>query len=265
MTPDLVTVWTVRTDQPARITARLSRLLDKAETRRAATMPDPVQRSRFVVAHGALREIVGARIGAAAEAVSWCRGPNGKPHLDLSADVAGHDPAPIWFNLSNCGGIALVALSESRETGVDVERLPTDRIALRLSTRYFPEAEARYVADGQVSGSAADRFTTLWSRKEACVKARGGRLSQGMRLRVDVPTPFTVAYPGSVTQGAVAADTTQATDGFVRVHDLPAPAGHRAAVALTGSAPFDIRVREWPDAALAAQTRPMINEAESYV
>jgi 4'-phosphopantetheinyl transferase len=186
-------------------------------------MPDPVQRSRFVVAHGALREIVGERIGVAAEAVSWRRGPNGKPHLDLAADGARHDPAPLWFNLSNCGGIALVALSDGRETGVDVERLPTDRIALRLATRYFPEAEARYVADGQASSNAADRFTTLWSRKEASVKARGGRLSQGMRLRVDVPTPFTVAYPGSVTQGAEDAEAThatQATDGFVRVHDL---------------------------------------------
>ena len=262
MTPNLVTVWTVRTDQPARVTARLSRLLDAAEARRAASMPDPVRRRQFVVAHGALREIVGTQLGVPPEAVSWRHGPNGKPHPEFVegfAEQAEHDVARLCVNLSTCGATALVALSDGREVGVDVERLPADRIALGLSARYFPKAEAQYVANGRTSGDAADRFAMLWSRKEACVKARGDRLSQGMPVRVDVATPFTVAYP------AEGAESTETVDAFVRVHDLPASAGHRAAVALAGSAPFDFRVREWPETALAAPAKPMIKEVKSYV
>jgi 4'-phosphopantetheinyl transferase len=253
MTPDLVTVWTVRADQPPHVTARLSRLLDEDEMRRAASMPDAVRRGQFVVAHGAMREIVGAQVGVPAEAVSWRRGPNGKPHPELAEGSTGLGSTRLCVNLSNCGGTALVALCEGREVGVDVERLPADRIAVRLSARYFPEDEAWHVADGHFTGDAADRFTTLWSRKEACVKAHGGRLSQGMPLRVNLPTPFTVAYPDGTT------------DGFVRVHDLPAPVGHRAAVALAGSAPFDVCIREWPGGAPATDTTSMIKEVESYV
>lgn len=216
MTATRVTVWTVRTDQPASVVAGLARLLDERELRRAAGMPDPVRRAQFVVAHGALREIVGAQVGQSPAALRWRNGANGKPHLTGSA-------SGMNVNLSTCGSLALVALAEGRETGVDIEHVPDDRVALRLSERYFPAAEYRYVADGAAGGETAQRFATLWSRKEACVKARGGRLAQGMPLRVDAAAPFTVGWPAA---------------GHVHVDELPVPTGYRAAVALAGSDPI---------------------------
>jgi 4'-phosphopantetheinyl transferase len=182
-----------------------------------------VRRTRFVVAHGAVREIVGARLGLRPGEVRWRRGPNGKPSVD----------AELCVNLSTGGAAALVALSRRREVGVDIEQMPPERVATRLATRYFPPAQARYVADGPAPDGIADRFTTLWSRKEACVKARGGRLADGLALEVDAATPLCLPFPAG------------SAHDLVRVQDLAAPPTHRAAVALTGAAPFDVLHRVW--------------------
>ena len=68
-----------------------------------------------------------------------------------------------------------VAVSTDRPVGVDIQELMPGLDLVRLSARFFPPDEARYVAAG--SGSTrADRFALLWARKEAVVKAVGGRL-----------------------------------------------------------------------------------------
>ena len=219
---DEVTVFLVHTDQPKAVTDRLARHLDTGERRRAEAMPDHSRRNRFVIAHGAVREIVAERLGVRPAEIRWHEGPNGKPSL----------AAQLRVNLSTGGAAALVALTWHRDVGVDIEPLPPERVATGLAARHFPAAQARYVAEGLTPDGIAARFTTLWSRKEACVKAHGGRLSQGMALAVDGVTPVCVPF-------------ADAEDGVVRVHDLPAPPDHRAAVALIGPAPFDVLHRVW--------------------
>jgi 4'-phosphopantetheinyl transferase len=218
-----VTVYLVHTDQPEAVKDRLAHHLDEVEKRRAAAMRDALRRDRFVVAHGAVREIVAERLGVRPGEVRWHEGPNGKPSLESELRV----------NLSTGGAAALVALTWRRDVGVDIEPVPSEQVATGLAERHFPRAQARYVAEGPDPGGVAGRFTTLWSRKEACVKAHGGRLSQGMALEVGGETPLCVPFPAG------------AQEGLVRVHDLPAPPNHRAAVALTGTEPFDVLHRVW--------------------
>lgn len=220
---DEVTVFLVRTDQPKTVTDGLARHLDAREKQRAEAMPDGSRRDRFVVAHGAMREIVASRLGVRPAEIRWRKGPNGKPSVESELRV----------NLSTGGAAALVAVTWHRDVGVDIEPLPSEQIATSLAARHFPAAQARYVAEGPAPDGIAARFTTLWSRKEACVKAHGGRLSQGMALAVDGITPVCLPFPAD------------AEDGVVRVHDLPAPPEHRAAVALTGAEPFDVLHRAW--------------------
>lgn len=224
MTPvDEVTVFLVHTDQPKAVTDRLACHLDAREKQRAESMAIAARRDRFVVAHGAVREIVAERLGVRPAEIRWQKGPNGKPALESELRV----------NLSTGGAAALVALTWHRDVGVDIEPLPSAEVATNLAARHFPAAQARYVAQGRGPDGIAARFTTLWSRKEACVKARGGRLAQGMALAVDGVTPVCLPFPAD------------AQDGVVRVHDLPAPPDHRAAVALTGAGPFDVLHRVW--------------------
>ena len=109
-----------------------------------------------------------------------------------------------------------------------------------MAARYYPADEARFVAEARSDTQRAVRFTGLWSRKEACVKAAGGRLIPGLRWPARGVDP---AGGGVLVAGA---------DGPYLVRDLLAPPGYHLAVALAGSAPFRVVRKDWqplPDAA----------------
>ncbi|MFG2903923.1 4'-phosphopantetheinyl transferase family protein [Kitasatospora sp. NPDC048286] len=226
--PEDVEVWTVPLGAaPGPVPSALGALLDDEERARACRLPDPLRRSRFVTAHAALRTVVGARVGRPPEAVRFTRGPNGKPEL---ADGKG-----LFVSLSHSHGIALVALAE-RPVGVDVERLADASAATRIAERCFPPGEFRSVAAapaGRGPDGRAAVFARLWTRKEACVKAEGGRLGQGLGLWVRGLGPLTVHGRG----GALA--------GPWRVADLTPAPGYAGAVALSGPGPFRVASRCW--------------------
>jgi len=208
---DEVRVWLVRSPLPAAALARLSQLLDERERARAGAL-DPVGRRRFVAAHGVARVVVGDRVGVAPEAVRWSYGPHGKPETD-----------GVRMSLSHSGDLAAVALTPARPVGVDVQRHTPGVDTRAMSARYFPAAEAELVA---ASVEPAAVFAELWARKEACVKATGGRLTPGLRL--------------PVSGGPV-------VDGAYHVVDVPVPAGFAGAVALCGTEPAEVTTGWWTD------------------
>jgi 4'-phosphopantetheinyl transferase len=224
---DAVHVWLIRSDPPAGALARLAALLDEDEQRRAEAL-DPPRRARFVAAHGAARLLLGRHLGAPPERLQWAYGPHGKP--ELAGEWAG-----THVSLSHSGDLAMLAISPARPVGVDIQVLPPGTDALAMSARYFPEAESRFVAAAGGPVARARRFVGLWARKEACVKAAGGRLAQGLRLAVH-PAP---------RGGIVVRDSSGRLPGAYLVRDVPAPDGFRAAVALSGEASFHITTRWW--------------------
>jgi 4'-phosphopantetheinyl transferase len=202
---DEVCVWLVRSPLPDAVLTRLAGLLDERERARAGAL-DPVGRQRFVTAHGAARVIIGRRVGIAPDAVRWAYGPHGKPEVD-----------GVRVSLSHSGDLAAVALTPARAVGVDVQRHTPGLDTRAMAARYFPADEA-----GLVTGDAV--FATLWARKEACVKATGGRLTQGLALPVAA---------GPVVGGAY------------HVVDMPVPAGFAGAVALCGPEPVRLTTAWW--------------------
>lgn len=217
MTEFAVDLWLIRADQPPSVQASLRELLDEAESSRAAGTSDPVRRARFIVAHGAARQIAGRYAGVPGGSLAWRRGPHGKPELvGLELSV----------NLSGCEEYALFAVARGRAVGVDVERLPAEGAALRLARRYYPPTEAAYVA----ADRPAERFTRLWTRKEAYVKAHGARLADGLSAPMTGTGQFEAA-------GAI---------GPCRIEDLAVPGPFRAAVALRGTRPYRTRRYDWP-------------------
>jgi 4'-phosphopantetheinyl transferase len=191
---DDVHVWLIRVGLPDSELGGLAAVLDADERDRAARLALDGHRRRFIAAHGVARVIIGHRLSVPAERIGWRRGPHGKPEL---VDF------PVHVNLTHSGDLALLALSEHRRCGVDVQRLPAAVQALRLARRFFPAEEAALVT---------------------CLKATGGRLVPGLRLPVGGPV-----VPGPYV-----------------VRDLPVPEGFRAAVALAGSAPYQVRRHWWP-------------------
>jgi phosphopantetheinyl transferase len=140
--PDAVEIWLIPTDQPPAVLEDLAALLDPGERRRAAEFAVPEDGRRFTAAHGAMRVILGRRLHAPPEKLVWGHGGHGKPELTGRWTGA-------RANLSTCERLAMLAVTGNREIGVDLELVRADDVALRMSARYFPPAEVRFVAEGE--------------------------------------------------------------------------------------------------------------------
>jgi 4'-phosphopantetheinyl transferase len=221
---DLVRVWLVPVDLPAETVAHCWSTLDEGERVRARELESPRKRQRFAIAHGALRILAGRELHAPPEALTWIPGPHGKPEL-----------APPWSglhtSLSHSGEMIAAAVSTDRPVGVDVQQLVPGLDIGALSARFFGPDEAAYVAAGDDARERADRFAHLWARKEAAVKAVGGRLWPNL---------------GMVVHGREVVDCAEPSNSL-RVADIPVPANYRAAVALHLDAPFAVTSALWPN------------------
>ncbi|WP_369182105.1 4'-phosphopantetheinyl transferase superfamily protein [Streptomyces sp. Y1] len=219
-----VTLSFIDTDQPAPVVEALGQLLDADERARTARAGRE-SRSRFTVLRGAVRQLVAARLGVRPAEVVWRLGPNGKP------EPAGAGRLRVSWSAS--GPLAVLALAEGREVGVDVEGLREAAVAERMAARWFPFEEARFVAEAPEPAERSARFTALWCRREAVVKAYGGRLAQSFGVSVLGPSPLAVGDPGRLGAGPVL------------VRDVPAPGPFRAAVAALGDRPVHVNSRVW--------------------
>ena len=116
----------------------------------------------------ALRQVLAAYLDEEPAAVALRRGERGKPAL---ADPA----ASLRFNLSHSGGLTLIAVVDSCEVGVDVERIRSRGNLLRLAERALepPAAAAVRAAPPDERLSA---FHAAWVRHEAIAKCHGGGL-----------------------------------------------------------------------------------------
>ncbi len=217
-------VWIVPVDLPPEVADRCRDALDDSERARAAAFLSQRDRQQYTVAHGALRILAARELRAAPAELRWDRGPYGKPELAAPW-------SQVSTSLSHSADLVAVAIAAGRAVGVDIQQLVPRLDIVALSARFYPPAEAAYVATGRDPSARAERFTCLWSRKEAVVKAAGGRLWPNLRITVLGRDAVRCAEP----------------PGAYRVADVPAPTGFRAAVALAGAAPFIIRALAWPD------------------
>ena len=227
--PGWVDVVTCRLDLEAEAVDALAALLDPAETARARRFRSADARRAYVVARGRLRELLGAVLDRAPEAVRLGAGPHGKPAL------AGPAAPGVRFNLAHSGQLALCALTQDDEVGVDLEEVRDVEIA-EVASRFFAAAEARSLAALPPS-VRREAFFACWTRKEAILKATGDGLRQGLdRFVVSVEPERAVVL---------------ATDGdFGRPEDwslLPVPLspGYQGTVALRRPRAA-LRLWPWP-------------------
>lgn len=94
---------------------------------------------------------------------------NGKPTLDF-----------CFFNIAHSGDFAVCAVSDY-PVGVDIER--EGSFKLREKYMLLTALESEYVNERDCD----NRFYTLWTRKEAYIKAKGGKLSDAARAELVTP------------------------------------------------------------------------------
>jgi 4'-phosphopantetheinyl transferase len=147
--------------------------LPPAERERAASFLRGGACRRWVAARWALRRVLAEYLDEPAAEIELEQGENGKPRL--------RDGDGIEFNLSHSGDLALVAVTEGCEVGVDVETLAPGRDFVALAERAFGPEEAAAVRDASPS-QRAGVFYTAWVRHEARLKCFGHGFAE-MRQR----------------------------------------------------------------------------------
>jgi 4'-phosphopantetheinyl transferase len=186
-------------------------LLAEEEKRRAARFLLEKDRRRWTRCRGALRKVLASYVGGDAARLRLAGDALGKPRLEPEGSLR--------FNLSHSEGLALVAVGLERPIGVDVERLRPVPDAPNIVASYFSASEKAAFA-AMLPERREGGFLSMWTRKEAYLKARGEGL--GRPLDED-PAP-----------------------GW-EVRELAPLAGFVGAVARQGRI-AEVSLREWPPA-----------------
>lgn len=187
----------------------LAGFLSLEERERAARFRFDRDRNRFIACRGSLRELLATKLRADPVSVRFLYGRFGKPMLEHSH---------IRFNVSHTHGMAMIAITQGREVGCDIERIDPSFAGEQIPERFFSPYEIRALR-ALPETDQCDAFFRCWTRKEAYIKACG----MGVSLALD---SFDVTLgpdqPAALLRGA---------DGWT-LHAMDAPEGYAAAVVL---------------------------------
>jgi 4'-phosphopantetheinyl transferase len=166
---------------------------------------------QFVLTRALLRMVLAHCTGAEPESFAIKDGGGEAPYLT-------HNPWKLSFNVSHSHDCVAVAMGGDA-LGVDIERIDSEGDWRSLAGICFHPQE-RTLLEALPPAKRAEVFADIWTRKEARIKATG----EGFRTD---PSRFsTVPFDGPVqVEDGGAADVSWFT------RPIPAPAGHRAAIA----------------------------------
>jgi 4'-phosphopantetheinyl transferase len=146
---------------------KMSVCLSEDEHRRAGKLLRERDRRRFVLTRGRLRHLLAVRLGVPPSAVELEYGAQGKPHLSRRMPLQG-----LRFGVSRSEDLAVIALSNGREVGVDIEAMRPVAEAEEIAALCFspPELESYLALRPQ---DRPEGFLQHWTRLEAISKAVG--------------------------------------------------------------------------------------------
>jgi 4'-phosphopantetheinyl transferase len=227
-----VHVWRACLNQHGPRLRQLWELLSPDERQRAERFHFQRDHDHFVAARGGLRMILSRYTGAPPPSLHFSYDDYGKP--SLSRESSGRH---VYFNVSHSGGVALYAIANVREVGVDIEQVREDFAGLEVAERFFSPHEVEALC-AFPSEERAVAFFDCWTRKEAYIKARGEGLSHPLHL-------FTVSLaPGRPAALLRTDDDPQEAARWSLVELFPGD-GFRAALAVKCEMP-SVYCWRWP-------------------
>lgn len=187
------------------------------ENARAQRFHSEVDRVRYIVGRGVLRQLLAAYLGTRPELPDLITGENGKPELA--------DESQQWLqlNLAHSDDVAVYAFARDCAVGVDVERIRADLDVDGIARRYMSPAEQEALSS-LPHEERLHACVELWTRKEAVLKAMG----VGLSLE---PSQIQV-LPGEPV--SISSADVEAHDQRWQVQGFSAGDGYLAAVAVAG-------------------------------
>ncbi len=158
-------LWRIRTDDRGANQNRCLALLEARQRRRAEGMRHGAYRERYVRAQAGLRRILAFYLACEPKDIRFQHGEAGKPQLPA-------DRAPIGFNLTTTGDLALVGVALGAAIGIDCERIRPGRDIEAIAGRMF-EPEQRRALAAASEPDRLEQFYRAWTALEADAKADG--------------------------------------------------------------------------------------------
>jgi 4'-phosphopantetheinyl transferase len=151
------------------IVAHADAILSAEEQTRAVQFRFARDRRRFINCRAKVRTILARylapHLAMDAVQIKFRYNEFGKPSVD-----------GMHFNVSHSHDVAMMAVSRSREVGIDVQRVDTSFANENVPERFFSPREVAALRE-LPSTQQLNAFFRCWTRKEAYVKARGMGLS----------------------------------------------------------------------------------------
>ncbi len=236
---DAVQCWCVRLDVAPPPKTYYATLSDD-ERNRSAGFRFERDRRRFVVAHGALRDLLGRYVGTDPGQIRFVCNAFGKPELHPEFGGRGG----LKFNLSHSGDLALIAIARDAWVGVDVEC-----IERRGESNYADVARSFFSASEVDALSRvpsdlyAKAFFNCWTMKEAYVKGRGEGLTIPL-TSFSVPITTDPA-PAPVRCGRWSLFTLQPAPGYVGALAVSARMSRRSSSCCARIAAITRSINAW--------------------
>ncbi|MSU51938.1 MAG: 4'-phosphopantetheinyl transferase superfamily protein [Opitutaceae bacterium] len=205
-------------------------LLTSHERARAARFRRDADRAAYIIMRATLRERLAGWLGVTAMEVPLTEAAQGKPVLAMRE--------PRWeFNVSHSGEAGLIAFAWDRAVGVDVEAHRANFDSPELGRSYFSSGEC--AALGRAPASERLRwFFTLWTRKEAFLKATG----RGLSFPLD---QFSVTAPPDEPPRLIEIEGETDSERYWRLWNIDVGPGFSATLAAAVSGDEVIAVRGW--------------------
>jgi 4'-phosphopantetheinyl transferase len=210
-----VDVWIARANGDGFARPATPPALSPEERARAAKFIRTEDREAYVFRRAFVRAVLARYVSVPPDSIELATGPSGKPAL------TGALSRRLEFNVSHSDGITVCAVCD-RRVGIDVEAVRGDQRWRPAARRVFTPVELQ-----EVERRGARAFFTVWTLKEATIKAHGG----------------TLADIGAFDVASVLTDGPAVRRG-VELHVVDVGSGYAAAVA-TAQRDAAIRVREW--------------------
>ncbi|MDR2549252.1 MAG: 4'-phosphopantetheinyl transferase superfamily protein [Desulfobulbus sp.] len=166
--------------------------LSADEWQRAARFRFDRDRHRFILVRSVLRRLLAHCLDISPGKMRLTCNAWGKPLLCGMQDGEG-----LAFNVSHTQGLACIALALGCRIGVDVERIRPVCEYAEIAQSFFTARESAAI-ESCVTAEQQAFFFSLWSRKEAFLKATGQGLSRSL-ASFDVP-PVVALPPLGVHQ-----------------------------------------------------------------
>lgn len=182
-------------DLPIDVIDDLRSLLNPEERRRLAGLASPLQQRRATARMARRRQVIAEICGVKARDVILESDSQGRP---IIVSPRGRS---LEFSTSHYADISLIAVSQSKRVGVDVEALSEIPDAPRFISWVASKSEVEKISELPHAEQQIAKLR-LWTRKEAYLKATGEGIGGGIK-HLEVPLvadPWNLSFtpfPGS--------------------------------------------------------------------